>query len=70
VTVDWDEIDYYAARREHMWLLRAEGLTFREIGMRNGVCGERAKQVVSKFGRQVTRAVSGKRVRLIREFMQ
>jgi hypothetical protein len=46
-----------SARGEHAWLLRAEGLKLREIGARLGVCRERAKQIVDKHGRKVTRAM-------------
>jgi hypothetical protein len=45
-----------AAIDEHAWLLRAEGVTFQEIGERLGVTRERARQRVTKFGRRIRRA--------------
>ncbi len=43
-----DVMEYFEARREHAWLLRSEGLTYREIGDRLGVCLERSFQMVLK----------------------
>ena len=48
---------YGKARDEHAWLLRAEGLQLRVIGERLGVSKERARQMISKFGRRVRRAI-------------
>jgi hypothetical protein len=51
--------DYRDARAEHMWLLRAEGLTYRAIGLRLGITGGRVRQVIERFGRRVRRGVKG-----------
>lgn len=52
---------YWDARCEHAWLLRAEGLTFREIGQRIGITDSRAQQMVRKFGRIVQGAINRQR---------
>lgn len=45
------------ARAEHAWLLRAEGLTLREIGERIGLSHERVRQMIRKFGRDTSRSL-------------
>lgn len=52
-----DTTRYRLARYEHAWLLRAEGLTYREIGERlGGLTKSRARQLVATFGGRVKRA--------------
>jgi len=58
---------YWKARYEHAWLLRCERLTYREIGERLGLSGERAKQLIHKFSRVFNRRNRRMRVRFIRE---
>jgi hypothetical protein len=53
---------YWSARNEHAWLLKAEGLTLREIGLRLGVSRERARQMIWHFGRRVRRAMKHTRI--------
>lgn len=48
---------YGDARREHAWLLRAEGETFRSIGQRLGVNSNRARQLVWIFGRRAQKSI-------------
>jgi predicted transcriptional regulator len=48
---------YAQARCEHAWLLRAEGLTLHQIGDHLGVTRERARQLISSYGRRVSRAM-------------
>jgi len=55
--------DYFAARREHMWLLRAEGVTYTAIGKRCSITGGRARQIINRFGREVRRSLRGARFR-------
>ncbi len=55
---------YALARREHAWLLRAEGLMFRQIGARLDVGPARARQLVFEFSRSFCRSLSNTRVRL------
>lgn len=51
-----DQTDQFRARDEYAWLLRAEGITYREIANRIGVSIERARQIVFVFGRRVTKS--------------
>jgi hypothetical protein len=52
------DLKYDIARLEHAWLLRAEGLPLKQIAYRVGVnSNERARQMISKFGRRVQRAL-------------
>ena len=46
---------FYWGRKEHAWLLRAEGMSHRKIGLRLGVSEERSRQMVREFGRRVGR---------------
>jgi len=56
--------DYYEARREHMWLLRAEGATYKSIGRRcDDITGTRVKQIIDQFGRRTRRAMRRTRFR-------
>ena len=55
---------YEHARHEHVWLLRAEGLTLQQIGDRIGVSRERAREIIAHFARRVTRATRKTRWRL------
>jgi len=56
---------YEHARHEHVWLLRAEGLTLQQIGDRIGVSRERAREIIAHFARRMTRALRKTRWRLI-----
>jgi len=49
--------DYRKARNEHVWLLRAEGLTLAKIGERIGVTKTRVGQIVLQFGHRMQRAM-------------
>ncbi len=40
------------ARKEHAWLLRAEGMKFKEIGKRLGISMVQARMLVFQFGRE------------------
>lgn len=51
------DADYYAARCEHAWFLRMEGLTFKAIGQRLGVGTTAAQTLFNKFVRRMCRAV-------------
>jgi hypothetical protein len=56
---------YAHARREHVWLLRAEGLTLEQIAARIGlVSRERVRQIIYQYGRRVQRAMRKTRWRL------
>lgn len=47
-----------SARGEHAWLLRAEGLTYRQVGERlGGISASHAQQIVHRQGRRVARAL-------------
>jgi hypothetical protein len=59
--------DYYAARKEHAWLLRAEGAVFREIAARLGVNKESARQLTLWFGRRMRKATSKMKMRIIHD---
>jgi DNA-directed RNA polymerase specialized sigma24 family protein len=48
---------YQSARKEHAWLLHAEGLAYKEIAYRFGVTLEAARQMSLRFGRRVERAM-------------
>lgn len=39
---------YWLARREHAWVLRKRGLTYREIALRLGVNPTRARRMVEQ----------------------
>jgi DNA-directed RNA polymerase specialized sigma24 family protein len=57
MTIDdyWDRFldGYYVARREHAYRLRAEGLSYREIGERLGICWGRVRQILVKMERHL-----------------
>jgi hypothetical protein len=55
---------YWGAREEHAFLLRCEGLTLQQVGDRLGVCRERARQMISKFGFRFSRAMKQARIRI------
>ena len=55
---------YAAARYEHAWLLRAEGLTLRQIGKRLGVSHNQARVMIFQFSYRVKRATRKTRWRL------
>ena len=44
---------YEAARLEHVVILRKEGLTFKEIGGRLGVSGQRARDIHQRHERKM-----------------
>jgi hypothetical protein len=48
---------YAAARLEHAFWLRAKGIGYRTIGYRLGCGAERARQMVYKQGRRVSKAL-------------
>jgi hypothetical protein len=52
-----DEDGYSQARYEHAWLLRAEGLTLHQVGAHLGITKQRARQLISSYGRRVGRAM-------------
>jgi predicted DNA-binding protein (UPF0251 family) len=56
---------YANARHEHVWLLRAEGLTLQQIGDRMGVSRERARGMIHKFGRRMKRATRKTRFKIL-----
>ena len=59
------ELLYARARYEHVWLLRAEGLTLQQIADRIGlVSRERVRQIIHQFGRRVKRATRKTKWRL------
>ena len=60
--------DLCEARREHAWLLRAEGLKYSEIGRRLGVTDQQAANMVAKFGRRVQAAINRPRTKQIFAF--
>ena len=51
------QMDYWRARKEHAWLLRCEGLTLRQVGLRLGIGPNRAQQLIWTFGRRMSRAL-------------
>ena len=55
---------YVAARREHCFLLRCEGLTYKEIGARVGCGTARAYDVVRVFTNRIKRATKRTRWRV------
>jgi hypothetical protein len=52
-----EDREYWLARQEHAWLLRAEGMSYAEIGRRLGVCRARPRGMIRHFGRVVMRAI-------------
>jgi DNA-directed RNA polymerase specialized sigma24 family protein len=52
------------ARHEHAWLLRAEGLTLRQIGARLGVSRNQARILIFQFSYRVKRAMRKTRWRV------
>ena len=48
---------YMHARYDHAWLLRAEGLTFAEIGVRMGCGAQNASRMVYMRGRWAARSM-------------
>jgi hypothetical protein len=55
---------YHAARHEHAWLLRAEGLTLRQVGARLGVSGNQARVLIFQFSYRVKRAMRKTRFKI------
>ena len=56
---------YARARHEHVWLLRAEGLTLQQIADRIGlVSRERVRQIIAQFGRRMKRAMRNTHFRM------
>jgi ParB-like chromosome segregation protein Spo0J len=47
----WKDEDYWSARREHAWRLRAAGFTQHAIGLRLGVTRERVRQMAARVER-------------------
>lgn len=52
---------YQAAREEHAFLLRCEGLRYREIGARLGISRAAARTLAQKFGRLTSRSLKRNR---------
>jgi hypothetical protein len=55
-----DERPYYKARREHLLMLRAEGLTYKEIALRLGMnpkSASKLSQLCLHAGQDVTSAI-------------
>lgn len=52
------------AAREYAWLLRAEGITYREIGERLGVSITRVQQYVREFSRYANRSMRRTRFKI------
>ncbi len=50
-------VAYSRARREHAWLLKAEGLDLRQIGKRLGTNAIQARWMVWDMGRNVASAI-------------
>ncbi len=59
------DLEYQKARREHAWLLRCEGFKLREISNRLGIGRERARQMINKFSREMTRSLKRTKIRKI-----
>jgi hypothetical protein len=59
------DYQYFHARHEHAWLLRAEGLTYEAIGERLGITSDRARQIVIRFGCKAKHACRNARFRII-----
>ena len=62
--VDWLHMQYRQARKEHAFLLRCEGMTLRQIGLRLGIGPQRVRQLIWIFGRRTSRALSHTRWQL------
>jgi hypothetical protein len=56
-------LSYHEARRTHAWLLRAEGITYKEIARRIGVSSYRALQMVKTFGGEKSRKMKTRKVK-------
>ncbi len=54
---DKDSRAFRSARKEHAWLLRAEGMKLKEIGARLNVTGARAREMIHQYGRRVGKAM-------------
>jgi hypothetical protein len=50
-----DMLVYWRARREHAWLLRAEGFTLAKVGSYLGVVAPRAREMVLRHERDLAR---------------
>ena len=61
-----EDRDWGNARYEYAFLLRCEGLTYREIGGRLGVTGQRASVMVQKVARILRGAMRRCRWRLVK----
>ena len=57
MTQTYKDIDYWHARWEHAWLLRIEGLKFREIAERFDVCNQRAQGMVNQYNWRMRKAL-------------
>jgi DNA-directed RNA polymerase specialized sigma24 family protein len=51
------DMEYHDARREHAFLLRCEGVKYKEIGQRLGVRKQAAHQLVMRFGKRLNKAM-------------
>ena len=62
---EWTDNEYQNAWREHIFLLRCEGLTLREIGKKHcgGLTIERVRQQTLRFGRRLDGSMLRTRVR-------
>ena len=63
---DWTpaEIAYHVARREHAFLLRCEGMKFKEIAARLGVTTSTAANCVARHGLRMAKAMKRTKVRI------
>ncbi len=50
-------VAYGRARREHAWILRAEGLEWKQIGKRLGTNASTARNLVQTMGKDVASAI-------------
>ncbi len=57
---------YYEARREHAFLLRAEGRSYKEIAARLGISPTRPGQLIYCFGQQLAKSMRRTKIRIQR----
>lgn len=59
----WSINHYASARAEHAFLLKAEGMTYKEIGRRLGTDKQYAWILVHAFAKKLNRAMSAGTIR-------